>query len=54
MMLENVLISFFYVAVQFFPAQLIKETVFLPLYILASFSFSSVQLLSRVLLFATP
>ena len=53
-MLKNVHISFFYVAVQFFPAQLIKETAFSPLYILASFSFSSVQLLSRVWLFVTP
>ena len=53
-MLENVHISFFYVAVQFFPAQLIKETALSPLYILASFSFSSDQLLSRVWLFETP
>ena len=37
MVLDSVQISFFYMKLSSFPAPLIKETVFYPLYILASF-----------------
>ena len=37
MVLQNVLISFFYISCSVFPAPFIEEAVFAPLYILASF-----------------
>ena len=37
MVLESVQISFFYMKLSSFPVPLIEETVFYPLYILASF-----------------
>ena len=58
MVLGSVLVSFFYKCLTSFPAPLVKEIVFTPLYILASFVKDKVSMLlshfSRVRLCATP
>ena len=52
MVLESVQISFFYMKLSRFPAPLIEETVFCPLYILASFVKNKVPIGALIYLWA--
>ena len=50
MVLESVLVSFFYKWLTNFPSTLVKEAIFFPLYILASFVEDKVTIDSRIYL----
>jgi len=52
MVLENALVSFFYKWLTVFPAPLVKEIVFNPLYILASFVKDKVSICAWIYLWA--
>src|SRR5574337_681920 len=52
MVLENALVSFFYKWLTVFPAPLVKEIVFNPLYILASFVKDKVSISAWIYLWA--